>query len=410
MSRFERKNSGRVLVNNNSSYLGAIAYKDSYDQSNKRYLWIDYLSKELRWSIGLVPQNPYKKIPFSHIQSVSKIIPSPHFGFKLQTNSRILIFWLSTEKELNTWINEIANLISPNENIKIDKKRATSLMTPEYNDMQFLKFKLLQVLNPYIPNIQSQNIEELSLTIKEYLDNLINSKSEERLEQENESESKILQNQILLLQNKIKNMEEIKIQYDHYNKLEEEYNFLKGIRMDLSVKLDKVQAEKSLFSRESRLFKNELSAITAWNKQILLQTKKEKILSGQVTVNNQPKLVAVLVDLHMLCLYHPTEFTPTMEKILYSMISDIKLIEKSTILISLLNGNSLKVIGEAEFLKKIQQTYEKYQELQTDANGKILNHYHLLCEESERQLKAIEKQVKCYKKAVTVSVYLGIYL
>ena len=38
MSKFERKNSARPLLSNNSSYLGTIAYKESFDQSNKRYL------------------------------------------------------------------------------------------------------------------------------------------------------------------------------------------------------------------------------------------------------------------------------------------------------------------------------------------------------------------------------------
>ena len=401
MSKFERKNSARPLLSNNSSYLGTIAYKESFDQSNKRYLWIDYLNKELRWSVKAIPQGPCKKLRFSHIQSISKVPSSTHFGFKIQSNSHDLVFWLLTEKELKTWINEISNFISPNENIKNDRMRATSLIAPECADKQHLKIKSKQVLNPHISNTQYQHKEDISITIKDNLENII---SHDQLEEEIDPEIKSLQDQVSFLQNKIKSMEEVKLQYDSYLTLEEEYKFLQDVRTELNIKLDKISSETNNHLLQSQLLTNELNTILIWNKQFQGKNDTFKVVTEQVTVNNEAKFASLLFELSILYIYHTSELTPDIDKIIFSMIKSIQVIEDCMISILLINGSSLVIVGNKEFLIKIIRSFEKYQEIQADSNEKELNYYSLLCNDNEKQLRMIEKQVKSYKKAVTVII------
>ena len=86
------------------------------------------------------------------------------------------------------------------------------------------------------------------------------------------------------------------------------------------------------------------------------------------------------------------------------MIKSIQVIEDCMISILLINGSSLVIVGNKEFLIKIIRSFEKYQEIQADSNEKELNYYSLLCNDNEKQLRMIEKQVKSYKKAVTVII------
>ena len=128
------------------------------------------------------------------------------------------------------------------------------------------------------------------------------------------------------------------------------------------------------------------------------------MVTEQVTVNNEAKFASLLFELSILYIYHTSELTPDIDKIIFSMIKSIQVIEDCMISILLINGSSLVIVGNKEFLIKIRRSFEKYQEIQADSNEKELNYYSLLCNDNEKQLRMIEKQVKSYKKAVTVII------
>ena len=128
------------------------------------------------------------------------------------------------------------------------------------------------------------------------------------------------------------------------------------------------------------------------------------MVTEQVTVNNEAKFASLLFELSILYIYHTSELTPDIDKIIFSMIKSIQVIEDCMISILLINGSSLVIVGNKEFLIKIIRSFEKYQEIQADSNEKELNYYSLLCNDNEKQLRMIEKQVKSYKKAVTVII------
>ena len=107
-------------------------------------------------------------------------------------------------------------------------------------------------------------------------------------------------------------------------------------------------------------------------------------------------------DLNILYFYDQTDFKPSTEKFLYSMISTIQLIENSTILVSLNNDSRIKIIGDSEFFEEFKNSFEKYQNLQKDFGKNNFLHYFSVCNESEKQLRAIEKQIFAYKNAITV--------
>ena len=136
--------------------------------------------------------------------------------------------------------------------------RETSLIAPECADKQHLKIKSKQVLNPHISNTQYQHKEDISITIKDNLENII---SHDQLEEEIDPEIKSLQDQVSFLQNKIKSMEEVKLQYDSYLTLEEEYKFLQDVRTELNIKLDKISSETNNHLLQSQLLTNELNTI-----------------------------------------------------------------------------------------------------------------------------------------------------
>ncbi|OMJ73628.1 hypothetical protein SteCoe_27645 [Stentor coeruleus] len=398
MSKFERRIHHRPLICNSSSYLGTIAFKDTPDAQNRRYLWIDYTTKEMRWSVGTVPHNPCKRISLSCIQSVTKVVSSPHIGFKLQSKSHTLVFWLYNEKEANAWISELSNLISPDENVKAKKSRTVSPFECELSEMQSLKFKVMKILNSYIPALQVQSIEEVPEILKNYLDSLVCEKKEETIPEE----VKPLKEQINLLQNKIKSLEEVKAEYDKYSLLEEEFTSLKAIGSELGAKFDKIQAEKALLCRDARLMRNELSSINIQNKQSQKQLKKSSLLSGLVSLNNSPRFLTLISDINTLFLYTPCEFSISSEKFLYSMISHMHITESKQLSLCLVNNFTMTLDGESNILESILESYNRYLALESNPNEKALAQYAAICEESDRQLRAFEKQVKCYKQIMTV--------
>jgi hypothetical protein len=396
MLKFEKKNPEKLLSQNNPRYLGTIGYKDTPEVGNRRYLWIEYITKELRWSVGSVPHNPCKRLSLSNIQSISKVTQSFHHGFNIQSKSHSLLFWLPDEKEVNAWMNEINAFIVPDENSRAKKKRVIS--STETIELQAVKNKVISVLSSYIPNLVLCKLENIPCIVKEYLDSMLVNGPDDLIT----PETKSLKDQVNILQGKIKNMEEVKIEHEKYAELEQEYNSVKAIGIELSNTLDKLQADKALLSRDSRQFKNELSIMNAWNKQN--QSKKSKILSDLVTINNEKKLAAFISDINALYLYHPIEFICTNDKYLYSMISNMQIYEDSWITITLSNGTSVNIQGQAQFLKEIKTSFEKYQILQNNSAEKQLVHYFSVCEENERQLRTIEAQVRVYKKTLTVNI------
>ena len=397
MSRFERKNSARPLIAQNSSYLGTIAFKDTPDSNNRRYLWLEYISKELRWSIGPVPQNPCKRLCFSHIQSISSMLSNSHFGFKVQSKSHSLVFWLQSEKEAKNWINEINSLISSDENSK--KTRAVSLVGESGIDIRTLNVKFAEVLGVHMQNFQSRAFEELPAAIKEYLSSIFSSSPKEEIS----SEVKSLKNQVVFLQNKIKSMEQAKIEYDKSSLLEEEYKEVRELGLDLSMTLDKLQADKANLSRDAKILKNEHSADNAQNKEMQMQIKKCKNAEGRiVTVNRQSKLAIIIPELHVLHLYHPTDLSAHIEKVMFSTVATMNFSGMSKICIKPTCGSSIEINGEIDFLKEILEAYERYQFLESHPSENALMHYFSVCDESERQLRTMERQVKYYKKVVTV--------
>ena len=344
MSRFERKNSARPLFPHNSSYLGTIAFKDTPDSNNRRYLWLEYISKELRWSIGPVPQNPCKRLCFSHIQSISPILSNSHFGFKVQSKSHILIFWLQSEKEANNWINEINSLIPSDENSK--KTRSISLVGSSGIDIRTLNLKFSEVLGVHMQNFKSLAFEELPVAISEYLSSIFSSSPKEEIS----CEVKSLKDQVVFLQNKIKNMEQAKIEYDKYSLLESEYKEVRELGLDLSMTLDKLQADKATLSRDSKILKNELSADNSQNKEMQLQNKIHQNTMGRiVTVNQQSRLATIIPELHVLQLYHPTDLSTNTEKVLFSTVATVSFSGISKICIKHICGSSLEINGEPDF-------------------------------------------------------------
>ena len=119
----------------------------------------------------------------------------------------------------------------------------------ECNELQSLRFSLVKILTEYVPNAKHHRIEEIPNLIKEVFISLEPPPFDENLT----PEVKSLKEQIASLQSKIKAMEEAKIEYDKYLLLEEEYKALKIVGAELSLKLDKIQSEKSVLSRGSRL-------------------------------------------------------------------------------------------------------------------------------------------------------------
>lgn len=394
MSRFERKNSARPLLGSNSSYLGAIAFKDSPDQSNRRYLWLENISKELRWSIGSFPNNPCKRLCFSHIQAVFLIVSPSNYGFKVQSNSHTIVFWLQSEKEAKNWVNEIGKLISPDENLK--KKRATSAINVPVQDFQTLNIKLCKVLAEHIPNIKSHLFEEIPMLLNSYLSSIFPLQTEDIVT----AEVKSLKDQVVSLQNKIKYMEKAKIEYDTYSMLEEEYNVVKSMGMELSQSLDALQQEKTVLTRDAKILKNELSLDNAGNKEIFSKGHKEN--SAIVLVDGEEKLASVVLERSVLHLYEPSGFSTSIEKIMFSSILSMEILENSRMCLNMNGGDLIELTGPQGFLKELLKSFEIYKSLQENGNERVLVHYSSLCNESERQLRNMEMLIKDYKKIMTV--------
>jgi hypothetical protein len=385
MSRIERRNTQNTLLNNKSSYSGTIAFKDHPEVSNRRYIWLDHSSKEIRWSVGTIPQNPCKRLSINFIQKLSKTSSSSHFGLKIESKSHTLVFWFLNEKEANQWYIEITSLMSQDENCR-SRKRATSLLQPCSEDS--IKLKVLSIVNTLIPNAQIKKFEDSVEIVK----NFLASSSEVQVS----PEVKVLKEQVLNLQQRIKSMEEVKAEYDKYSVLEDEYLKVKNNGIDLSKKLDKIQAEKSELSRELRIIKNELSSINV----SAHDCGKRSIYGGIVTIEGEHKLVNYLPELFTLFVYPLYEFSTAVEKFLYTLVKNMEMTEKSLTLTY--EDSTITMIGESEVLERIKESYETYLKIQENTQEKNLIHFLSVCDESDRQLRALDRQVKGYKKMMTV--------
>lgn len=389
MSRIERRNTQNALISNKASFTGAIAFKDTPEASNRRYIWIDYLSKEIRWSVGSMPQNLCKRLSISFIHKVSKASSACHFGFKIESKSHTIVFWLLNEKEANHWVSEISGLMCQDENLKA-RKRASSVLNTEQRDSN-IRMKVLNIINTLVPNAQVCKFEDSVEVVR----NFLNSQSEFKVS----DEVKVLKEQAANLQSRIKSMEEVKAEYDKYSVLEDEYLKAKNFGIDLSKKLDKLQAEKSELSRDSRIVKNQISSISSSSTRTE-NSKDRSTYGGIVTIDGQHKLVNYLPELFTLFIYPLYEFSTVVEKLMYAMVKSMQVTEKN--LSVNYNDSVIVMTGESDVLDRIKESYEKYKKIQENSQEKTLIHYLSVCDESDRQLRALDKQVKGYKKLMTV--------
>lgn len=386
MSRIERRNTQNALLNCKSSYSGTVAFKDSPEVSNRRYIWLDYNSKELRWSVGTMPQNLCKRLSINFIQKLSKVSTSSHSGFKIESKSHTITFWLLSEKDSNHWYSEILSLMSQDENSR-SRKRASSVLTPSTEDSA-LKLRVLSIISTLIPNSSINRFEDSVEIVKTFLTN--------QSELSVSDEVKVLKDQVNTLQSRIKSMEEVKAEYDKYSVLEDEYLKVKNSGIDLSKKLDKIQADKSELSRELRIMKNEMSSLGV----SASDSVKKSIYGGIVTIEGQHKLVNYLPELFTLFVYPLYEFSNTVDKYLYAMVVSIELSERK---LSLKYEDKVVIMnGELEVLERIKESYEVYMKIQGNTQEKNLIHFMSVCDESERQLRALDRQVKGYKRIMTV--------
>ena len=386
MSRIERRNTQNALLPSKGKFTGTIAFKDTPEVSNRRYIWLDYLSKEIRWSVGSMPQNLCKRLLISFIQKVSKTSSPPHFGVKIESKSHTIVFWLLNEKETTHWVSEISGLMCQDENSK-SRKRASSVLNTEQRDTN-IRTKVLNVINTLIPNAKVCKFEDSVEVVR----NFLNSQNENKVS----DEVKVLKEQVFNLQTRINSMEEVKAEYDKYSVLEDEYLKAKNSGIDLSKKLDKLQVEKSELSRDLRIMRNELSSMP----NSTSKSGERSIYGGIVTIENQHKLVNYLPELFTLFIYPLYEFSTLVEKYMYALVKSMKIHEKT--LSIQYNESMISMTGEVDVLERILESYEKYGKIQENTQEKTLIHYLSVCDESDRQLRAFDKQVKGYKKIMTV--------